>query len=130
VIAMQGWSIMNFLTKSTYHKVFYQLFILLAHFILLYIFSLNLDILYFISLVFFAYLLHLGYRYFSLKMLLIFIMFCFVFSQTHLYEQMIFKIYFNLDLFDKVVYIDNEVNYILSFLHLLILVSLKRFYKK
>jgi len=119
VIVLQKMSIWSFKIRFIYLNL-YIFFMFFIHLLLILIFSFNYYLFYFIFLVLSIYLLRLKHRFFSRKLLIFYIVLFLFFSTTLSYQNIIFKIYLDLNLFGKIVPVYGEVAYILTIFHLLI----------
>ncbi len=100
------------------------------HLILLYLFMSDLYVLYFIALIFFGYILHRYYCYFSNIKFFLFTIFSIVFINSQLYETLYFECLLRYDLVQERIYVDSEVMYILVVVHYLFLISSPVFLKQ
>ena len=112
--------------KSIKKVVFFMLSFII-HLELLLVFSLNLYFLYFFNLVVVGYLLSKKYNHFSLGFFLSGILIVLFIINQNYYQELIFDWYLYLNIIDKMPYINSEVMYALSTLHLLVLIILKKF---
>jgi hypothetical protein len=106
------------------------LFFVLAlslHLSLLCLFSTSFYILYFTGLFFGLYLLSKYYVYFSHLVFFILTILTTILINLNIYDEYIFEISLWLNLIDKIIYVNSEIMYALSILHLLFLINLKLF---
>ena len=102
------------------------LFLLALHVELLFIFSASLYLLYFINLVFVLYLLNRYIKDYPLIILSLHVALVLLIINLNIYDEYIFEILLHLDLLGKIIYINSEVMYALSVVHLLVFINLKR----
>ncbi len=111
-----------------YSKDIFRFIVLLfTHIFLLSLFSLNYYSVYFLFLALIAYGLHKFGLFLSLKKLLLYTAIVFYVINLEIYEDLSFELFLYLNLLDSLLYINSEVMYILSALHILLLINLKKF---
>ena len=102
------------------------LFLLALHVELLFIFSASLYLLYFINLVFVLYLLNRYIKDYPLITLALHVALILIIINLNIYDEYIFEVLLHFDLLGKIIYINSEVMYALSVVHLLVFINLKR----
>ena len=99
---------------------------LVFHVVLLYVFMFHLYYLYFVLLFVFVLILHRLVALSDYKKFLFAMMVTFFIINQNIYDEILFGIHLKYDLLTKLPYIDSEVMYILSVIHILLLLNLKR----
>lgn len=113
---------MNFMNKSLFF-----VFALLLHVELIFIFSFNFYVLYFINLFIVMYILHRKFNDFSLLLFSIYTVVILFIVNLNIYDELLFELCIFLNILDKAPFINSEVMYALSIVHVLLLLNLKRF---
>lgn len=106
--------------------VFY-VFTLFMHFLLLYLFANTYYLLYFILIFLSSYILHTYYRYFNSFIFLASLFLIVLLVNLDSYDEFIFDFFLKFNLLSRTTYLNNELIYILTTLHTIILLNLKKF---
>ena len=101
--------------------------LLFLHVELLAVFFFNFYTLYFLNLFIAMYMLKSKYSDFSLKIFFLFASMVLLLINLEIYEDVIFELYLWLNILDEVPYINDEVMYALTFVHILLFINLKKF---
>jgi len=112
---------MFFLTNT-----FIFIILLSLHVELLLIFMSSLYLLYFINLLFALYILNYYVQKYSIIILFLYVAIVLIFVNLNIYTEFVFEIFLSFNIVDKKIYIDNEVMYALSAIHLFVFINLKR----
>ena len=102
------------------------LFLMALHVELLFIFSASLYLLYFINLVFVLYLLNRYIKDYPMITLALHVALILIIINLNIYDEYIFEVLLHFDILGKLTYINSEVMYALSIVHLLVFINLKR----
>jgi hypothetical protein len=108
-------------------NIIYFLAALFLHILLLYLFVSSMFSVYFFTLLGASYLLHRYYKYFSYKFFFSLSFLVISLINLDVCDECVFEIYLYFDAVDKRIFINSEVMYVLSALHLIVLINLKKF---
>ncbi|PHS58122.1 MAG: hypothetical protein COB17_03770 [Sulfurimonas sp.] len=107
-------------------KVLFFILTLIFHLILLFVFEFQLYLLYFILLIFFGFLLFKIFNNFSIKLFCLGFIMVVIFINQIYFKEMLFDFYLYLNIENKLPYINEKIMYILSIVHPLVLINLKK----
>lgn len=113
---------MKFLKSSIFF--IYALFI---HVVLLHIFSEGFYALYILCLLVGLYVLRFKFSDFSLYLFFIHVVVSIYIINSYMYEEFMFELQLSLNILDKITYINSEIMYVLTALHIVLLSNLKKF---
>ena len=103
------------------------IFLLMLHVELLVVFSLSYYTLYFFNLLVILYLLHFNFSNYLSNVFFLHVAISLVIINLNIYDEMIFETALYLNLLESIPYINSEVMYVLSLVHILLFINLKRF---
>jgi len=103
------------------------IFLLMLHVELLVVFSLSYYTLYFFNLLVILYLLHFNFSNYLSNVFFLHVAISLVIINLNIYDEMIFETTLYLNLLESIPYINSEVMYVLSLVHILLFINLKRF---
>ncbi len=101
--------------------------VLILHLILLYLFTNEFYILYFLGLAVSLYTISKYYKYFSSFIFLFCLIPIISLVNLDFYDEFIFEFYLKFNMLSSVTYINDELIYILATLHTIVLVNLNKF---
>ncbi|QOY55066.1 hypothetical protein HUE87_02155 [Candidatus Sulfurimonas marisnigri] len=108
-------------------NLLFFIYSLALHVELMFVFSLNFYLLYFINLFIVMYLLNFKFSDFSSELFWLYSYTILLLINQDLYDENTFDFYLWLDIVDKVPFISSEVMYSLIIVHLLLFTNLKKF---
>ena len=96
------------------------------HVELLWLFSSSFYLLYFVNILLILYFLHRYFDNYPLIYLALYIPLILVMINSDIYDEYLFEFLLNFNLFKRYIYVNSEVMYVLSIVHLLVFINLKR----
>ncbi len=103
------------------------IYALVLHVELIFVFFFDFYIFYFLNLFFVMFFLHYKIADFSPKLFFLYTLLVLLITKLNIYDEVMFEISLFLDILDKVPYMNSEVMYALTLVHLLLLLNLKKF---
>ena len=98
----------------------------MSNLVLLFLFCSNYFVMYFLALFLVLYYLYKNYA-FSYISFLVYSSLVIVVMNLDIYDKYLFEFYLHTDLISKTTYLDSEIMYILTIVHLIFLINLKKF---
>jgi hypothetical protein len=108
-------------------EIFIYILLLCLHVELLAFFALSYYFIYFINLFLVIFML-MKFRFFEISrgIFLLLSLVSIILVNTKIYDKTLFELFLSFDLIDKQIFIDSVVMYVLSLIHILVFINLKR----